>query len=79
MVVANLVIRRGSVQEGRYRETRLLLASSTAIHAEKLKVDALLRDSEKLRYPDRLTRDRHIADHNRERALEALRMRQGAR
>ena len=75
--VANLILRRGSVQEGRYRETRLLLASSTAIHAEKLKVNDLLKDSEKLRFPERLTKDRHIADHNKQRALEALRARQG--
>ena len=77
MVVANGIFRRGSVQEGRYRETRLLLASATAIHAEKLKTDALLRDSEKVRFPGRLTEDRHIADHNKQRALEAIRARQG--
>lgn len=75
--VANLIIRSGGVQEGRYRETRLLLASATAIHAEKLRVNDLLKDSEKLRFPNRLTKDRHIADQNRERALEALRARQG--
>ena len=77
MVVANGIFRRGGVQEGRYRETRLLLASATAIHAEKMKVDTLLKDSEKVRFPERLTKDRYVADHNRERALEAIRARQG--
>ena len=76
MVVANHIFRRGSVQEGRHRETRLLAASATAIHAQKLKVDDLLRDVEKVRFPERLRRDRHVYDHNRQRALEALKMRQ---
>ena len=76
--VENHIFRRGTVQEGRHRETRLLLASSTAIHAQKLKVDDLLKDVEKVRYPERLRKDKHVFDHNRERALEALRGRQRA-
>ena len=78
VIVENYIFRRGSVQEGRHRETRLLLASATAIHAQKMKVDDLLKDVEKVRYPERLRKDRHVYDHNRQRALEAIRMRQGA-
>ena len=77
VVVENWILRRGGVQEGRHRETRLLAASATSIHSEKLKVNRLLDDAEKLRFPARLLADKYIADHNRQRALEALRMRQG--
>ena len=76
VAVENHIFRRGTVQEGRHRETRLLAASNTAIHASKLKVDDLLKDVEKVRFPERLRRDRHVYDHNRQRALEALRARQ---
>ena len=77
VAVENHIFRYGGVQEGRHRESRLLAASAVAIHAQKLKVDDLLRDVEKVRYPERLRKDRHVYDHNRQRALEALRMRQG--
>ena len=76
MVVANAILRRGGVQEGRHRELRLLGASATAIHAQKLKVDDLLKDVEKVRYPER-ARQRFNFDHNKERALEAIKARRG--
>ena len=76
VLVENHIFRRGSVQEGRHRETRLLLASATAIHAEKLKVDDLLKDTARVRFPERLSEERRMYDHNRERALEAIRARQ---
>ena len=74
--VENHIFRYGGVQEGRHRETRLLAASAVAIHAQKLKVNDLLKDSEKVRFPARLRQDKHVYDHNRQRALEALKMRQ---
>ena len=77
MVVANVILRRGGVQEGRHRELRLLGASATAIHAQKLKVDDLLKDVEKVRYPERLKQREFNFDHNRERALAALKARRG--
>ena len=76
MAVENRILRRGGVQEGRHRETRLLAASATAIHSEKVKINKLLDDAEKMRFPARLLADKYVADHNRERALEALKMRQ---
>ena len=78
MSVANHILRRGSVEEGRHRESRLLLAMFAASQYEKLKINKLLEDTEKARFPERLMADKHVYDHNRERALEAIRGRQRA-